>query len=153
MPTPPISVKVDYSSPFLCRLDLSILRGARTSTIDTGMGGGALLHVGEQPDHVSVDVGGVSDVPNQSHLTKVVIGCEEEERETAAKAEEEDVLSSIVRPESPEEIIMQVCGWSGTLCLKVIIIYTFSHDFGVHVQHVLICNLFMEMRSTSSYYW
>ena len=108
IPTPPINIKVDYSSPFLCRLDLSIIRGATTSSsLATSVGGVALL--GEQMDHVSVDVGGVSEVPNQSHLTKVVIGCEEEEEEPEEEEEEEDILASLAQPpESPEEILMQV---------------------------------------------
>ena len=67
--------------------------------------GGALI--GEQTDHVSVDVGGVSEVPNQSHLTKVVVGVEEEKEEEEEGDEVEDVLAS-VPPESPEEILMQV---------------------------------------------
>ena len=54
-----------------------------------------------------MDMGGVSDVPNQSHLTKVVIGCDEEEH-GKTKEEEEDILSNVTRPVSPEEILMQV---------------------------------------------
>ena len=61
-------------------MDLSLLRGTSgtvtrsvgsASLMMGGVVGGANVPLSEQPDYISVDVNGLSDITNQSHLTKV----------------------------------------------------------------------------------
>ena len=78
--------------------------------------------LGDQSDHIHVDVGEVADVPNQSHLTKIVIGVEGEELQDE---KEEDILTSVTRPESPEEILMQVRGCMYLLSCSNAILYCY----------------------------
>ena len=42
-----------------------------TGLVMGGVGGGAHVPLSEQQDYISVDVNGLSDITNQSHLTKV----------------------------------------------------------------------------------
>ena len=67
----------------------------------------------EQQDYVSVDVGGVNDVMNQSHLTKVVVGFDKEEDTD----DEDEVVLGGAAPDSPEEILMQVSYQGCTRCV------------------------------------
>ena len=98
---------LDYSSPFMCRIDLSLL--SRASHKDSPLG------VGPTPlatdDIVKIDVSGYEEeeeVVNQSHLTRVHVGFEEEEEVIVMEEEEtvEELAGSVENME--EEILAQV---------------------------------------------
>ena len=92
--THPPSSALDYSSGFLCRLPLKALQGWRAG-----------LEVGDPSAYGSL-MGGTVEVSDQSHLTQVVIGCEEDPQECPPT----------------EEIVQQVrvvwCVVKGHQCIK-----------------------------------
>ena len=59
-----------------------------------GVVGGVTLPLPEQPECISVDVNGLSDITNQSHLTKV----REREREKEKERERESAMYAIFLP-------------------------------------------------------
>ena len=61
-----------------------------------GVMGGVTLPLPEQPECISVDVNGLSDITNQSHLTKVREGEREIEREKEFAMYDKDYFSPFV---------------------------------------------------------
>ena len=62
-----------------------------------GVGGGPHVPLSEQQDYISVDVNGLSDITNQSHLTKVRNTGEREEMRVRERRGEERERMKISR--------------------------------------------------------
>ena len=99
------TVPLDYSSPFLCRIDLRLL--SQTSHKDSPLGVGPSPLVTD--DIVKIDVSGYEEdeVVDQSHLTRVHVGFEEEE-EIVMEEEKEEEESACSVENMEEEILAQV---------------------------------------------
>ena len=84
---PHSSVQLDYSSPFLCRLPLRLLQQPRPPGV--GEVGGLLEGVDADYVNIMEKLGpGVGEVSDQSHLTQVAVGCEEDIQEDNMSTEE-----------------------------------------------------------------
>lgn len=92
---PATNVQLDYTSPFICKIDLGLLRSHPQST--NGSLRSSPVPLTNQSNLLPIDVGDASvEASDQSHLTKVVVGVEEEGGEGMGMLE------------TPEEILMEV---------------------------------------------
>ena len=88
---PATNVQLDYTSPFICRINLALLRSQVTSN---GSLCSSPVMPTDQNDIFPLDIDDiVGEVSDQSHLTKVTVGVEDEGEGMV---------------ETPEEILMQV---------------------------------------------
>lgn len=78
---------LDNTSPFLCRVPLSLLTGT--------------------PDENIIDVSGLNEIKDQSHLTKVVVGVESEDMEPVSSVKDVE--------EADEELLEQVLDAADTV--------------------------------------
>lgn len=81
----PTNHQLDYTSPFIVRLDITQLRSSQKTT--------STSTATDQTSFLNIDLSELSEVSDQSHLTKVVVGCEEERNDGG---------------ETTDEILMQV---------------------------------------------
>lgn len=91
---PATNVQLDYTSPFICKIDLALLRSHPQPT--NGSLRSSPVPLTNQSNLLPIDVGDASvEASDQSHLTKVVVGVEEEGE-------------GMGMVETPEEILMEV---------------------------------------------
>lgn len=128
-PSPAPSLQLDYSSPFLCRINLSLLQPpvsqTQVNTVYVSMCGLSYCcvfqMVGMETSPTSSldvigEVGVAAALEEQSHLTQVVVGVPPEEREGGTGEEEEGGEGgkaglhhvSLVTEEEPAEVLSQV---------------------------------------------
>lgn len=82
----PSSTSLNYSSPFLCRLPLHLIQKPRPSAPAVAE------HV--ETEFVNIDKLGGEEVSDQSHLTKVSVGFEEEDVQDVSQ-DMEEVLEQV----------------------------------------------------------
>ena len=91
---PATNFQLDYTSPFICKIDLSLLRPHPQPA--NGSLCSSPVPLTDQNNLLAVDVGDASgEISDQSHLTKVVVGVEEDGE-------------GVGMLETPEEILMEV---------------------------------------------
>ena len=67
---PPTSVRLDRTSPFLCQLDLNKLC-AHPDLVPAGQ-------ASAMEDYMNIDISDVGEIRDQSHLTKLTVGVEDD---------------------------------------------------------------------------
>jgi len=85
---PATNVQIDYTSPFICKINLDLLRSHLASN---GSVCSSPVLPTDQNDIFTLDING--EISDQSHLTKVTVGVEDEGEGMV---------------ETPEEVLMQV---------------------------------------------